>query len=96
MDEHPHTDTLPVYQEDEEFASEEAPRRFALCVFDEGEENDPLDLDDVIAWGLEFGDTTLVTLRHPVTGRRDYGLFNSAERARAFYSRFGALRLVYA
>lgn len=55
-----------------------------------------LELEEVVGWGLEFNDVAVVCLRGPEPEDRAYGRFRSAERARALYSRFGTLRLVYA
>lgn len=76
------------------------PRLIALCLAcpDDTEDvaGDTLfDPDEVIAWGIAYADEAIVHMRDPETGRRDFGVFRSAEQARAFYSRFGPLRLVY-
>lgn len=59
------------------------------------DEIDLLDLEEIVMWGLEDAREAFVYGRSP-EGRRVYGFFSSAESARAFFSRFGELRLVYA
>ncbi len=59
------------------------------------EEIDLLDFEEIVMWGLEDAREAFVYGRSP-EGRRVYGFFSSAEHARAFFSRFGELRLVYA
>lgn len=60
------------------------------------EQIDVLDLEEIVMWGLEGADGTFVFGRDPDTRRTVQGVFESAERARAFFSRVGLLRLVYA
>lgn len=62
------------------------------------EEIDVLDLEEIVMWGLEAADSTgtFVYGRNPLTGHRVSGSFASAEQARAFFSRWGRLRLLYA
>lgn len=50
---------------------------------------------DVVVWGLAFPSRAVVFLHNPLTGRDDFGLFETPEGARRFYSLFGELHLVY-
>ena len=50
---------------------------------------------EVVVWGLSFDERAVVFLHNPLTGRKDFGTFTSAEHARRFYSLFGELHLVY-
>lgn len=110
MEQHPDPDAQPVYHDGRaETAAEgraardpladwpkgdDVPQPFALYPEEDAPLDGILDPDDVVAWGLEFADEAVVYLRDPWTGRRTHGRFGSAERARTFFSRWGALRLV--
>ncbi len=76
------TDSLPL--------NAEAPRRFALCA--EEPEGDGW---QVVGWGLEFDDEAVVYLRDPAGERSTHGIFASADRACALFSRIAPLRTVW-
>ncbi|SHF31266.1 hypothetical protein [Streptoalloteichus hindustanus] len=85
MSEAPKPDHSTVYQ-----AIDEKPRLFALCYADAVAlvaEGEPIYEVDVVGWGFEFSDKTVVVLRSPGSGIRSMGTFGSAERARALFSR---------
>ncbi|MGH3318995.1 MAG: hypothetical protein ACRDN9_02245 [Streptosporangiaceae bacterium] len=108
MNENPSPDYVPVYHGDRlnghhppASAPAGPPRLFVLAfpplddAPPEGGAQATLDLEDVVAWGLEFADEALVYLRYPDDGRRAFGVFGSARRALAVYGRLDDLRLVY-
>jgi hypothetical protein len=69
-----------------------APRRFALCA----EEPDEDGWHEVVGWGLEFEDDAVVYLRGPAGERSAHGVFGSADRARAHFSRVAPVHVVWA
>lgn len=50
---------------------------------------------EVVAWGLSFPERAVIFMHNPLTGQDYFGIFESPERARRFYSAFGELHLIY-